>query len=368
MQSPDFPGWFSASLYGGLGCAVLSALVIAVWSLARRRGLTSQVVIALFLCLIASALDAVPIVWSENRLGVYGPTLATGEVAAALIYTAICGWASPLGAMIWYLLFAAPLDALDGDTPAHARPRPRATPELANPARQHPALADGRAWGALIPDGDQAGGAIPLRNEVTLIGRDPAADLTLPDTQVSRFHAELLWESGQATITDLSSLNGTRINSIMTNGRAPIQDGDLVEIGSRRFRFRREPEPDTAPLIDPAAETRKTAGVSGAFGAGGRPLALSWERDDAPAQRWALTAAITSIGRDAGCDVTLTDDSVSRLHAQITRQPSGYYIVDVESRNGVVVNDEPVTEPQRITAGDRLRLGEVQLLVMDESV
>lgn len=362
MESTDFPSWFGASLYGGLGCAVLAALAIAVWSLARRRGLSTQVLMALLICLIASALDAGPIVWLQNRLGVYGPTLATGEVAAALIYTALVGWMAPLGAMVWYLLYAAPLDA---PTVTIERTRPSPTPELSDPGRRRAALPDGRAWGVLAPESGDQLSAIPLRAEVVLIGRDPAADLMLMDERVSRIHAELRWGGGQVTVTDLSSMNGTRVNSITTSGQAPVRDGDLLEFGDSRFHYNQNEAPAASPLPDATAETRKTAGVSGTFGAGGRPLALVWERNDEPPQRWPLDAAITSIGRDAGCNVALSDDSVSRIHAQITRQPSGYYIVDVESSNGVLVNDAPVTGPQRLTVGDRLQLGDVRLSVAD---
>lgn len=363
MESSDFPSWFSASLYGGLGCAVLAALVIAVWSLARRRGLSTQVLVALLICLIASALDTGPIVWLQDRLGIYGPTLPLGEVAAALVYTALVGWVAPLGAMIWYLLYAAPLDY---PTAMVTRARSSSPPDLSDPARGRAALPNWQAWGALTPEGGDQTTAIPLRAEVVLVGRDPAADLTLTDDRVSRVHAELRWDGVQLVVTDLASMNGTRVNSVITSGRTPVQDGDLLEFGDARFHYRDEARL-VSLLADTAVETRKTAGVSGAFGAGGRPLALVWEREGAPPQRWPLDAIITSIGRGADCTVALPDDSVSRIHAQITRQPSGYYIVDVESSNGILVNDEAVNGPRRLLVGDRLQLGDVCLSVTDAS-
>jgi pSer/pThr/pTyr-binding forkhead associated (FHA) protein len=372
VGSADFPAWFGASLYGGLACAVLSALVIAGWAILRRRGMSGQVVGALLTCLIASALDAAPIVWTQDRLGVYGPSLSSGEVVAALTFTALCGWATPLGAMIWYVLFAVPIS---GSYAVGGRLRKVSAPQLVNPGRQRFALSNGLAWGTLAPEPVAPDSRlIPLIHEIILIGRDPGVDLTLVDERVSRYHAELRWENGQPWLVDLASLNGTRINQLTVVGRAPLQDHDLLEFGNHRFRFLLRDGTDSsvdtlseASKVDstPEVETRKTAGISGSFGSSAPILALIWSEGAAQEKRWLLAAPITTIGRDATCGVTLSDDSVSRLHAQIARQPSGYFIVDVESKNGVFLNGEQVIGPARLFSGDMLRLGDVILTIRD---
>ena len=374
MGSTDFPTWFGASIYGGLACAVLSALVIAGWSLLRRRGMSGQVVAALLVCLIASALDAAPIVWAQDRLGVYGPSLSGGEVVAALAFTALSGWSAPLGSMIWYVLYAVPNG---GSYSIPGRIRALSAPQLSNPARQRLALSSGLAWGALAPDPPAPDSRlIPLAHEVVLIGRDPGADLTLVDDRVSRYHAELRWENGQPWLVDLSSLNGTRINHLAVVGRSLLRDHDLIEFGNHFYRFvipialdSRAVMPGEGHEIAPAPEleTRKTAGISGSFGFSAPSLALVWNGGASQARRWTLKAPITTIGRDVSCGIALPDDSVSRLHAQITRQPTGYFIVDVESSNGVFLNGDQVTSPAQLFSGDVLRLGEVILTVRDET-
>ncbi|MHC4068150.1 MAG: ATP-binding protein [Planctomycetota bacterium] len=53
----------------------------------------------------------------------------------------------------------------------------------------------------------------------------------------------------------------------------------------------------------------------------------------------------TTLGRDSNCDVVLEDDSVSRVHARISQDPFGRWIIeDLDSHNGVFV------EGQRIKA------------------
>jgi diguanylate cyclase (GGDEF)-like protein len=63
-----------------------------------------------------------------------------------------------------------------------------------------------------------------------------------------------------------------------------------------------------------------------------------------------------TIGRDTSCDLQLNDDSVSRSHAAIERREPGYYLTDLDSTNGVYVNDRAIDQCE-LRAGDRLRFG-----------
>lgn len=73
-----------------------------------------------------------------------------------------------------------------------------------------------------------------------------------------------------------------------------------------------------------------------------------------------------SIGRLAANDVTLVDSNVSRRHAQIVRSAEGFEVVDLDSTNGTLVNDEPVR--RRVLAdGDRITLGTVTVVFRDGS-
>jgi putative nucleotidyltransferase with HDIG domain len=63
----------------------------------------------------------------------------------------------------------------------------------------------------------------------------------------------------------------------------------------------------------------------------------------------------TVLGRDAACDVVLTDPSISRRHAVIS-QRAGDFTVDDLSTNGLFVNGKQVNS-QRLAHGDVLVLG-----------
>jgi DNA-binding NtrC family response regulator len=75
------------------------------------------------------------------------------------------------------------------------------------------------------------------------------------------------------------------------------------------------------------------------------------------------------IGADRGCDIALTDTSVSGRHCTVSPSPSGFAIADLGSRNGTSIDGVAV---QKVTAppGVILRLGHtlIQLLPADDVV
>ncbi|MSR75457.1 MAG: FHA domain-containing protein [Planctomycetes bacterium] len=66
-------------------------------------------------------------------------------------------------------------------------------------------------------------------------------------------------------------------------------------------------------------------------------------------------AAEFSIGRDACCDLVLTDSEVSRLHCQLRRVSAGYVLSDLGSSHGTWVNGAEVTQVV-LRHGDVVRL------------
>jgi hypothetical protein len=68
----------------------------------------------------------------------------------------------------------------------------------------------------------------------------------------------------------------------------------------------------------------------------------------------------TIIGRETNCDVVIPDPSVSRRHAEILHNDSGWLIRDTGSTNGLVINGV-VTTQSRIYDGDIIDLGTTQL-------
>jgi pSer/pThr/pTyr-binding forkhead associated (FHA) protein len=75
------------------------------------------------------------------------------------------------------------------------------------------------------------------RNRV-LIGRSPETDVVVPHDDISRRHALLYRERGQAFVRDLSSANGTTIDGIRVGGEAtPVSHGSVLGLAGHRYRF-----------------------------------------------------------------------------------------------------------------------------------
>jgi pSer/pThr/pTyr-binding forkhead associated (FHA) protein len=69
------------------------------------------------------------------------------------------------------------------------------------------------------------------------------------------------------------------------------------------------------------------------------------------------------VGRHPGSDLVLTENSVSRRHAELTYRDDAWFIRDLDSTSGTEVNGEAVTGTTRLKEGDQVELGKVALSV-----
>lgn len=63
------------------------------------------------------------------------------------------------------------------------------------------------------------------------------------------------------------------------------------------------------------------------------------------------------LGRSPDNDVILRDPATSGHHARVERRGDQFWIVDLGSTNGTLVNGEPVQEKQ-LNHGDRITIGQ----------
>ena len=67
-----------------------------------------------------------------------------------------------------------------------------------------------------------------------------------------------------------------------------------------------------------------------------------------------------SIGRMPECDIALSDPNVSRRHAEVRRQGTGFVVADLGSTNGTRVNGANVKE-RPLNNGDEITVGATKL-------
>jgi EmrB/QacA subfamily drug resistance transporter len=96
-----------------------------------------------------------------------------------------------------------------------------------------------RARPRLVPVGVREPVEYVIGTRLT-IGRVPGNDVVVPDSKVSRRHAEVNNVGGQIVVRDLDSLNGTRLNGNFVAGDRVLHEGDILAIGDTAFVFHNE--------------------------------------------------------------------------------------------------------------------------------
>jgi len=64
-----------------------------------------------------------------------------------------------------------------------------------------------------------------------------------------------------------------------------------------------------------------------------------------------------TIGRAAGCQITLDDTYVSQIHSRVFRRQGQALVEDLGSTNGTYLNRAKVGSPMVLQVGDRLQVG-----------
>jgi pSer/pThr/pTyr-binding forkhead associated (FHA) protein len=80
---------------------------------------------------------------------------------------------------------------------------------------------------------------------------------------------------------------------------------------------------------------------------------------DPPEQRgraYPLGAEVT-VGRAAGCQITLDDTFASQIHARVFQRDGQFLVEDLGSTNGTYLNRHKVAGPMVVHSGDRLQIG-----------
>ena len=72
------------------------------------------------------------------------------------------------------------------------------------------------------------------------------------------------------------------------------------------------------------------------------------------------------IGRSKECDIQLPDPNVSRRHAEVRQEGAAYWVVDLDSTNGMEVNGRR-QKRAKLRQGDRIVLGSTELVFRRET-
>jgi ABC-type multidrug transport system ATPase subunit/pSer/pThr/pTyr-binding forkhead associated (FHA) protein len=190
----------------------------------------------------------------------------------------------------------------------------------------------------------------PVAEETLLVGRDQDADVGIPGQYqfVSSKHFIVQKFDDQFTITDLNSTNGTYLNNKLLDPESPstLHTNSIIRLGDDRF------------------------GIS---------IGITFNNpqdDQVPDYGFIVSAATVSIeavkeisiGRLLDNDIHLDAPDISRRHAKIIAvEEDGFYIQDLDSRNGTYVNNELVKNKQ-LQEDDLIRIGSYLLTFSEGNI
>jgi hypothetical protein len=83
--------------------------------------------------------------------------------------------------------------------------------------------------------------------------------------------------------------------------------------------------------------------------------------DDSPEQTYPLHKESCFIGRSPSVEVSLADETVSVVHARLWKEAGRWWLEDLDSRNGTLLNEIPVSKKAVLCSGDRIRAGRILL-------
>lgn len=130
-----------------------------------------------------------------------------------------------LGVLALLYLFLAAVARVAWRDFAHAAPLRRGSV-----GRAHLIVIEGGSAGPY------AGDRVPIEGAAS-IGRDSENAVVADDRTVSGRHATLLFDGGRWWVEDNGSTNGTFVNGARVDGAAPIEEGDVLQVGRVAFRL-----------------------------------------------------------------------------------------------------------------------------------
>lgn len=95
------------------------------------------------------------------------------------------------------------------------------------------------------------------------------------------------------------------------------------------------------------------------------PTAVLMIRGDGDSKFYTVIKEITTIGRNPSvCDLVIEETGVGRIHAEVHNTDQKFYIKDLQSLNGTLVNGRRITSNQyfELKSGDQIKIGQSEVI------
>jgi len=218
-----------------------------------------------------------------------------------------------------------------------------------------------------------------INKEFTFIGRIDDNDFAIPLEGISDRHAFIFHKEGNFYLVDLKSRLGTTHNEKPVVEPVLLNNGDQVAFDRQLFGVVNPDQPAAAPVVGSAPVQAAAPAAAAVNDDSNKTMQVNIKDlsnahfviDKGPEKGEQLFLSLTgknmiarkAISEDA---IVIDDSSISRNgHCSIVKKSDGWHIKDNKSTNGVVVNDNAVTETV-LFDGAIVKLGDVTLSFHDE--
>src|SRR5258708_8212514 len=113
-------------------------------------------------------------------------------------------------------------------------------------------------------------------------------------------------------------------------------------------------------MINKPCKPASEAVPAGALGLEREVAVLSWD-----GQTRRVDKRRVVLGRSRDCDIQVEDANVSRRHAELRQEGATYWIVDLDSTNGIEVNGKRVKRA-KLDPGDTFTVGSTDVTFSTE--
>lgn len=156
---------------------------------------------------------------------------------------------------------------------------------------------------------------------------------------------------------------------LLSRPQVSFRTDEDLEVGlfgiSNRMIQRELPEEQPEPDVEPGATRIYRAAPSETEAVSAEELGLEPEREPATltvdGSQHRLEKPVVVIGRSKDSDIRVADPNISRRHAEIRQEGSTFWIVDLDSTNGVAVNGRALKRA-KLDDEDRITLGSTELV------
>ena len=204
------------------------------------------------------------------------------------------------------------------------------------------------------------------------LGRDESADIVIPLSLISRFHAKVIINKGKIIIEDTNSSNGTYVNGERITS-CELRNNDQVKLDEFTFTVI-GPDKNTSKPRTMVRDNDKSAQVEAGVQKAKRSDTHSSEKTNLASEKvflhdlsptstgkvYEITMANNHLSKMLGHHLSRSDKSVSARHIHLNETSVGWEVVNNGAADGLLVNGKMLIRAV-LQEGDEITVGGMKL-------